>query len=457
MQAHATPSIADTPAPQGGVAPASAALRVADGVRYGLLGFPLAFCALPLYVLMPNLYATQWGVSLAALGAVLLAARIFDALLDPLLGRWCDHLYARSLGAVQAMGRWAALLLAVGFCALFTPAVRESDALLWWALGSLLLTYLGYSALTVAHHSWGAMLGGDAVRRSHIVAWREGMGLVGVVLAAVIPGALGLPAMLWVFVVGLALACWAWSYALRPERPAPVADTAAGPADQPLSLWHAWRVPAFVRLMAVYVPNGIASAVPATLVLFFIQDRLQADAAWQSACLALYFVSGAASLPLWMRAVRRWGLVRSWGLGMVLSVLSFAGAGLLGAGDVAWFALVCVLSGTALGSDLALPGALLAGVIGDAGHQGRGEGVYMGWWNFATKLNLALAAGLALPLLGLLGYTPGAREPHALHMLSLAYCVLPLVLKGIAFAALACLLLKREALPHARIASSTPT
>jgi GPH family glycoside/pentoside/hexuronide:cation symporter len=62
----------------------------------------------------------------------------------------------------------------------------------------------------------------------------------------------------------------------------------------------------------------------------------------------------------------------------------------------------------ALGADLTLPGALLAGVIQRAGHGQRLEGAYFGWWNFATKLNLALAAGIALPLLAAFGYTPGA-------------------------------------------------
>jgi hypothetical protein len=56
--------------------PSARSLRVGDGLRYGLLGLPLAFCALPLYVLMPNLYAKEWGVSLAALGALLLGARL---------------------------------------------------------------------------------------------------------------------------------------------------------------------------------------------------------------------------------------------------------------------------------------------------------------------------------------------------------------------------------------------
>ena len=64
-------------------------------------------------------------------------------------------------------------------------------------------------------------------------------------------------------------------------------------------------------LMLVFVINGTASAIPATLVLFFIQDRLGADASWQGVFLLLYFLAAALSMPLWARAVGRWGLARS--------------------------------------------------------------------------------------------------------------------------------------------------
>jgi Na+/melibiose symporter-like transporter len=114
---------------------------------------------------------------------------------------------------------------------------------------------------------------------------------------------------------------------------------------------------------------------------------------------------------------------------MALAIATFAWATLLGAGDVVAYTAVCVASGVALGADLTLPGALLAGVIQRAGHAQRLEGAYFGWWNFATKLNLALAAGIALPLLGAFGYTPGSRDGAALQALTLAYCLLPCVLK----------------------------
>jgi glycoside/pentoside/hexuronide:cation symporter, GPH family len=395
-----------------------------DGWRYGLLGLPLAFCALPLYVLMPNLYARQWGVSLAALGAVLLAARLLDAVLDPWLGRVCDRLFARSISAVLAFGAVAAVLLGLGFSAIFLPPVRAPDALLAWAGGWLVLTYLAYSALAVAHQSWGAMLGGDALQRSRVVAWREGLGLLGVVLASVVGNLLGVAVMLVLLWLALGSGWWAWSNAPRPVRPASKEVAAA-----PVSLWHPWQQPAFRRLLAVFMLNGIASAIPATLVLFFVQDRLLGSEALQAAALGLYFVCAAASMPLWLRAVARLGLARSWALGMGLSVLVFLWASQLGAGDGALFLIVCALSGAALGSDLALPGAMLAGLIHDAGDRGRADGAYFGWWNFATKLNLALAAGLALPLLGWLGYAPGARDAQALQVLTVAYCLLPCGLK----------------------------
>jgi Na+/melibiose symporter-like transporter len=90
---------------------------------------------------------------------------------------------------------------------------------------------------------------------------------------------------------------------------------------------------------------------------------------------------------------------------------------------------VCIASGVALGADLTLPGALLTGVVQRNGHSARAEGVYVGWWNSATKLNLGLAAGAALPLLALAGYAPGQRDAQALQALTLAYVVVPCALK----------------------------
>ena len=83
----------------------------------------------------------------------------------------------------------------------------------------------------------------------------------------------------------------------------------------------------------------------------------------------------------------------------------------------------------ALGADLAVPGALLALLIERHGAQGVHDGAYLGWWNLATKLNLALAAGLTLPLLQWLGYQPGSQDPLALQRLAWIYALLPCALK----------------------------
>ena len=402
-----------------------------NGLAYGLLGLPLAFVALPLYVILPNHYAREFGMPLALLGAILLGARLFDALIDPLLGRLSDRLFARSAASVLRLGALAALALALGFALLFFPPRTVQDApvaLAAWAGASLMLTYTAYSALSVSHQSWGAMLGGSEAERSRIVAWREGLGLVGVVLASITPAALGLPATTALFFIALAAGWLAWR-----QAPVPVVRR-TGPAPAGGALWLPWRSRAFRRLLAVFMLGGIASAVPATLVLFFIQDRLQAPQALEPLFLGSYFLAAALSIPLWLAVVRHLGLARTWLAGMGLAVAVFAWAAQLGAGHTVAFALVCALSGVALGTDLALPGALLAGVIQADGQSGQAEGAYFGWWNFATKLNLALAAGLALPLLGFFGYAPGSRNAAALDALGVAYCVLPCLLKLLAAA-----------------------
>jgi Na+/melibiose symporter-like transporter len=391
-------------------------------LAYGLLGLPLAFAALPIYVHVPRFYAATAGLELALLGAILLGARLLDAGIDPWLGWLADRLPRRRMLAL------ALLPFTLGFVALLNPPAAYPAL---WLLGALALTYLGFSAATIAYQAWGADLGADSAVRTRLTAAREGFGLLGVVLAAALPALLasdlssGIARLAWVLPPLLALAAVITFGHLGAagQPPAP----AAGP------LWPSLRAvcgdPPFRRLLAVFVANGIAAALPATLFLFFVADVLQAEAA-SGPLLALYFVAGAASLPLWVRLAGRWGRAPAWLLAMLLAMLAFAGAALLGPGDVAAFAVICAASGLALGADLALPAAIAA----DLGERQGRAGACFGVWNFVAKLNLALAAGLALPLLGLLGYVPGGSG--GLAALSFTYALLPLAFKTLAAALL---------------------
>ena len=419
--------------------------RLMQGLGYGLLGLPLAFIALPLYVLLPHHYADRHAVPLAALGLLLLLVRLADALLDPALGRLADALLDRAgRRAWWVIGACAALM-AAGFWALFNaPTGWTLAPLLVWCGVGLVLTYLAYSLASITHQAWGARLGGGDLAQARRVAWREGAALLGVMVASVLPSLAGLDVTAAVLAM-LLLAGW---WALRGVPGVPVEGAPGTLAAPPSAVAgrvdlvtpspraaSPWSLPGFRPLLAVYMLNGIASAVPATLVLFFVRDRLQAPA-WEGAFLAIYFAAGALSLPLWLRLVALQGLVTTWLAGMLLAVGTFAGAALLGAGDVAGFVAVCAASGLALGADLAVPGALLAGIArrgaGSEGARvegGAGEGACFGWWNAATKLNLALSAGLVLPALDLAGYRPGVTDPAALTALGLTYAVLPCLLK----------------------------
>jgi Na+/melibiose symporter-like transporter len=387
--------------------------------RYGVLGLPLAFVALPLYVVLPSYYGQTLGVPLSLLGLVLLATRLADAFVDPLMGRWVDRLLARPSRARLTMAL-AALLLVVGFVALFFPPVRGTAGLLAWCAATLVLTFGAYSLSSVLYVAWGTRLGGAIAQRARLVAWREGCGLVGVVLANVlaVQGGMG-----WATTaLAIALMGGVWALIEGPQPPACVSRVA------PSSLALPWRSDGFKRLIGLFLLNGVASAIPATLVLFFIQDRLQA-ATHAPLFVGCYFLVAALSVPWWLRQMSLRGLMPTWALGMGLSVLAFVGVMSLGAGDAWAYGLVCVASGWAMGADLTVPGTLLTGVVQREGHTGQAEGAYAGWWQWATKLNLAVAAGLALPALEAMGYSPGTRDPQALQALTLVYGLMPCVFK----------------------------
>ena len=382
-------------------------------LAYGGLGLPLAFAALPLYVHLAPFYSGV--ISLSVLGVILLALRFLDAVIDPLIGALFDRFpHPRTLVALSLP------VLGLGWIGVFT--LPASLPVVPWLIGMLTLTTVGYSLATVVHTSWGARLSNVPHERTRLFAAREGFGLLGVVLAAALPTVLaptlaeGLARMGWIF-SGLLLVFAALTLVATP----PMQRSARSPG-----LRHMLRPlanPAFARFVPGYLLNGVAAALPATLVIFFIDDVLQL-ASHSGLFLVIYFLSGALGLPLWVRLAKRIGTLDAWLLSMGLSIAAFSGAFWLGAGDLVGYALVCAASGLALGADLALPPALVADMIDADAHPQ--PGAYYGLMSFFAKLTLALAAGLALPLLDLWGYAPGGGQ---LFALSATYALLPIVMK----------------------------
>lgn len=398
-------------------------MKSAALAAYGVLGLPLAMAMLPIYVLVPNFYAADLGLGLALTGTVLFLARLLDTIQDPWLGRLIDRRTPRGWTLLLAT---AAIALSLAMAALLIPPGRLGRPGLAIWLGALLaLTYTLHSLINITYLAWGARLSDQPNTRTRVAAWREGAGLFGVVLASVLPSILatqfGMAAALATFAITFAvLLCIGTAVLLlAAPRPHRIVRTAAGN----------WRLPlrnmAFRRLAGVYFINAVAVAIPATLALFFIADRLQL-AELTGLFLALYFVSGALGLPFWTRLADRLGKRRSWRIGMLTGCAAFVWAVLLEPGSAWAYAGVCMMSGLALGADLALPPALLADII--PAEERDSTAAYFGLWSFLAKLALAIA-GLALPLLALSDYQPGTP---AGWNLALVYAGLPCLLKLVA-------------------------
>jgi glycoside/pentoside/hexuronide:cation symporter, GPH family len=406
-------------------------------VLYALPALPLAILTLPFYVVVPAFY-TQIGLPIAVVGQTLLVVRIVDALSDPLIGVLADRWRPR-FGRRRAWVLAITPLVALAALALFRPPQDVSAAYLgiWGALLSV-----SWTGCLVPYMAWGAELSRSYAGRTRVVAFRETMTVTGTLLALVLAAALPalgfddqravLTAFAIIVAAGLPLAVL-----IAVGGVAEPAERSRTRLDLHDGLAHMLRNRPFLRLLVAFFVNGLANGLPATLFLFFVGDRLGAPAA-AGPLLVVYFVSGILGVPVWFVLARRTSKHRAWCLGMILATAAFAAAPLLGGGDVLAFAAVCVLTGLALGADVVLPPAIQADVIDlDTARSGEERsGLYFAVWALATKLALALAVGLAFPILGTFGFDPasGLRTASGLTTLALLYAGVPVLLKALAIA-----------------------
>ncbi|KAB7616029.1 sugar:cation symporter [Amylibacter sp. SFDW26] len=391
---------------------------------YALFSGMLAFVGLPIYIHAPKFFVDEYGISLTAIGTALLLVRLLDFVQDPALGWFSDRLKQAKPLVVAVSG----LILAAALYGLF-GITAPFNPLIWFILCVAVL-FTAFSLLTIMFYAQGIQKAGKIGEMGHVrlAAWRETGALIGVCVACIAP--LILQAMfpklghpLALFSIFFAVLTVLAILAMQSEWSASV--------KQPKET----RVPILQdkilrRLLLIAFLNAAPVAVTSSLFLFFVEYRLgAADAA--GPLLLAFFLSAAASVPLWGMAARRFGAKTVLLTGMLLSVVAFGFALNLQTGQIAAFAAVCIASGAALGADMTLLPALFARrvtAISDAGGQA------FGLWSFCSKATLAIAAVTMLPSLEASGFKVGQpNSQDALQMLSILYALVPCILKILAF------------------------
>lgn len=385
---------------------------------YAVFAAMLASAGLPIYIHAPKFYVDNYGVSLTALAAVLFGLRLFDVVQDPVLG-W---LVGRLRGARNVAVFAGAVLIAASMIGLFAVA-PPLPPLVWFTV-TMIGLFSAFSFLTIAMYSEG-VTAAARVKGGHLklAAWRETGGLLGVCVASIAPFILGFAGFAVSFAVLTGLAVWL----MRSEW-------GEGSAPQSGGFGPVLRDPLARRLLLIALLNAAPVAVSSTLFLFYVESALEAGA-WAGGFLILFFIMAAISAPIWSALAARYGSRRMLFSAMVMAIMGFLGTLALGPGDIIAFAVVCVITGFALGADFALlPAAFAARMEVIAPNAGEGFGL----WAFVSKATLAIAAITLLPALETAGFRAGGTSSEsAIVMLTYLYAGVPCVLKLGAMALLA--------------------
>ena len=403
-------------------------------IPYAMPGFAIALPTIPVYIALPSLYGIDQGLGLAAVGVVLLIARAFDTISDPIVGALSD----RSGVAHMRRKPWigvGAIIAGIGLWNLLIP--DTGDGLMHLLIWSIVL-YTGWTMVAVPYLAWGAELTADYRDRARVTSWREGAGLLGIIGASALSAAIvnaggtdgeALQAVVIATVIAGALFLPV-ALAVVPDR------RAASDTEQPFSelrtgLGRLFRNRLFLRLLTAWFLNGLANGIPAALFMVYLEFGLGASTAESAVLILIYFAAAVVGIPLWLRLTQHIDKHRVWCGAMAMASLAFLCVPFLPGGAVVGFAIICLVTGAAFGADLALPPAIQADVADyDRLRTGyRREGLIFAFWGMGTKLALAGSAGIALPGVVWLGFDPDAPTVAGQTALIAVYAVLPVAIK----------------------------
>ncbi|MBP7701533.1 MAG: MFS transporter [Phenylobacterium sp.] len=419
--------------------PASERLPAWRLAVFAALAIPLAGAGLPLAVYLPPYYAQELGLGLGAVGLIFMLSRVWDAVTDPLVGVLSDRSRSR-FGRRKPWIAAGAPLFALATAAIFAPGLfgvgRPGAA---WLSVWLVVFYVGWTMIQIPVSAWAGQLAAQYHERSRVQTYFQVATAGGLLLVLVLPAVLdqlgtraGLPAdpelkvaAMGGFILATFVPTLIVALALVKEPPAPPPTAARSTLRRDLAV--AARDPLLRKVLTSDFAVTLGQLIRSSLFVFFVSAYMgRPDLA--AGLFLLQFVFGVFAGPIWLRIGYRLGKHRAAIAGELVQVAINLALLAVNPGALPLLVGLTIAQGLAQGSGNLMLRSMVAD-IADKQRLESGEdrtGLLFSIFSLTGKAATAVAVGVALPLVGLLGFKPGAvNAPEALLGLKLVFALGP--------------------------------
>lgn len=354
-------------------------------------------------------------VAPAAIGTLIAASRLWDAISDPMAGYLSDKTQSK-YGRRRAWMFYAAVPMGLGLFMIWSPPTFiEGITLIVWMTVALLVYETASTAFFVPHGAIGIELTPNYHERTRLYGWSHVIGAIGSVLGLISLHFMGvaedkrayafaLSLFAGICVTGIVL----WSTKLLPER----TDYQGRGGTSPFrSFWDVGRNPHARLLLFVFGIETFGAASIGVLVPYLLDYVIVGMKNMMVPILLAYIVPQFVFTPMWIRLSNIFGKKRLWGFTMWMSAAVFIGY---------FFALdnepmiwtLSFLLGFASGCGAVVAPSMKADIIDyDEYLTGeRKEGTYYAVWNFVRKAAASVTAIVTGFVLQFTGFEPNVEQ-----------------------------------------------
>lgn len=434
-------------------------LSLTDLLSYSAPLVTIIWLAAPAPILQ-GIYAKYYGFSLTALASIILLARLFDAITDPLIGYYSDR-YARRTGTRKPFIMAGGLLLILSGYFLYVPVggdvvgISPKVSVAYFAFW-FMAVYLALTLFEIPHNAWASELALTSTDKAKIFSYRSVAGSLGMVCFYLVPLLPFFetqditPETLKVSVMSAGILMLPLLYCCIKNTPNRPSFSYIDESRQRVTGRHASKKDSLGRLFQSLIGNkplfiffsaflayGFGFGMWYSLVFIYVDSYLDLGEYFAQTFLLSYVV-GIIATPAWCKLVIILGKKIVLSIAMMLLIVSYLYAtvlipGVSGFRELLVLQIINVLGGVCM---LTFAPAVLSEIIDYSTLKYRTENTasYYALFLFLGKFNLAVGGALGLAIAGWYGLdaTTTVQTSEGIVGLLIGMAWLPIVFVTIA-------------------------